>query len=426
MIAIVGAGVTGLALGHALLARGLDFVILEAASETGGVIRTLRLGGDVLELGPQRTRWTERIARLAAALRIADRVVTAPPDLPLFIVYDGEMRRAPLSPADLLRTDLLPLRAKLRALFEPFAGPPRPDESAADYLSRRFGPTAYGRLLEPLFGGLYGSDPSDMLARHALVGIMRDFGIERTVLPRMLRAGLHSGRAARSAAPACSFDGGMRTLIHALHRSLADQTRLETAVTRLTPAGASYTLDTEAGTVEAEHVVITCDARAAAGLLQAIAPDAAARLQQLRYNDIVIVHMRSAARLRAVGYQVARTEPLRTRGVTFNEALFGRTGIYTAFLGGARDPDAIAEPDAALGAVAVDEFHRVTAAVAEPIHVSRTRIPAWDRSWTVLEALRLPPRVHLCTNYESRVGIPGRLAAADRLAASLASHAENR
>jgi oxygen-dependent protoporphyrinogen oxidase len=172
--------------------------------------------------------------------------------------------------------------------------------------------------------------------------------------------------------------------------------------------------------VSASHLVLTAPADAAAALLDALAPDAAARLATLRYNPLAIVHLKTApAGPAGLGYQVAFGEPLRTRGVTFNDCLFGRDGIRTAFLGGARDPEILREADERIGEIAAAELKLVTGGEAEVLLVARTRVPAWDRTWTALEGLSLPQRVHLCTNYESRIGIPGRIASATALARRL-------
>jgi oxygen-dependent protoporphyrinogen oxidase len=188
--------------------------------------------------------------------------------------------------------------------------------------------------------------------------------------------------------------------------------------------GAGFDVRAGSDQWDASRVVLTCDADAAARLLLGIDAESSRRLAELAYNGIAVVHMHATTPMRAAGYQVALTEPLRTRGVTFNSALFGRDGVLTAFIGGSRDRAAVDESDDALAAIATHEFELVTGTSARPLLVSRTRIPAWDQTWTALDGWRAPDGVYLCANYESRVGIPGRFAAADRLAASIASSPE--
>lgn len=416
-VAIVGAGIGGLHLAHRLVADGTEPVVFEAADRPGGVIHTVIERDRVLELGPQRTRLSPALRRLTTDLGLGDRIVTAPPDLPLFVYRAGRLRRAPLSFAGLLRTDLLSRRTKLRVLLEPFTSPDRGEETVARYLTRRFGRTAYEDLLGPLFGGLYASDPADMLVRHALAPVLRDLGTERSAVATLARRGF---RRATSSAP-LSFRGGMADLAAAMHTRVREHVRLGVPVRGVRRAGRGFEVLSEDGAHLVDHVVFTSPADVTAALLRDLAPDAAGRLDRLRYNHLAVVHLLSDAGLRGLGFQTSFAERIETRGVTFNHALFGagREQVYTAFLGGARNPAMVEATDAMIGDIALAEFHRITGSEAEVVRVSRTRIPAWDRSWTALEGLHLPPGLHLCANYESRVGIPGRLARADALAGHL-------
>ena len=51
-VAIIGAGITGLAAAFALKKRGVPTRVYEAGERPGGVIRTLRREGDLAEFGP--------------------------------------------------------------------------------------------------------------------------------------------------------------------------------------------------------------------------------------------------------------------------------------------------------------------------------------------------------------------------------------
>ena len=56
---------------------------------------------------------------------------------------------------------------------------------------------------------------------------------------------------------------------------------------------------------------------------------------------------------------------------------------------------------------------------SRPLAVAREEMPAWDRSWAALDGLRLPPGLHVTANWESRPGIPGRMARARALVGEL-------
>ena len=69
--------------------------------------------------------------------------------------------------------------------------------------------------------------------------------------------------------------------------------------------------------------------------------------------------------------------------------------------------------------IAREEFEVATGYRAEAVHVSRTRIPAWDETWDGLEGVKWPRDLHICSNYTARPGILGRITEAKRLAATL-------
>lgn len=425
MIAVVGGGLSGLALSRELDLRGLDHVVLEAGDRAGGIVRSGRVRDRVLEWGPQRTRLTQPLRELVAELGIENQLIAAPDDLSVFVYARGRLRRVPTTAREVLRSDLLGWRTRMRMALEPLTGGLRPDETAGAFLIRKFGREAYDDMLGPLYGGLYASRPTDMPARFALARTLSEFGVGRSVVLWLLR---RSGEVPA----ACSFRDGMQTLTDALARSAGSRLALREAAGTITREGAELVVGTAGGPVRCRAVVLTLPADVAGGLVARLDPEVASRLGRLRYNPLAVVHLLAAhgadadaagSGPRGLGYQVSFREPLATRGVTWNDALFpgaDRAGVYTAYLGGAAAPDVVGLPDDRLGALASEEFERVTGLAAEPISVARTRMPAWDHSWNALDGLRWPEGVHACANWESRPGVPGRLAQARAVAASLA------
>ncbi len=419
MIGIVGAGITGLSLGNFLEERGVPFRILESSSRAGGVIRSSRVEGRVLDHGPQRTRVTPTIAGLIRSLGLEEQVVSVPPELPLFVLRGGRLRRVPFTAQDLLRTDLLSPGGKLRLLREPLTRGFDPQETVGAFLIRKFGREAYENLMGPLFGGLYGSDPGEMYVRHSLAETMEGFGVSRSILWAFLRGSFNRG----AAPPAVSFQGGMAELTDAMLGRIRERVSLDSPVTALERSGGSgWVLRTGGGeSLECSQVVLTLPAEGGGCLLRREAPGVEERLLRLRYNRLVMVHLAGERLLHGLGYQVSYGEGLRTRGVTWNASALDRQDVYTAFLGGARDPGALELEDEELGEIARREFLGATGCDARVLAVGRTRVPSWDRSWVALDGMTLPEGIHLATNYESRVGIPGRLARARELAEALSA-----
>lgn len=419
-VVVVGAGITGLALCRELAERGRDVVALEADDRPGGVIESRRVRGRVVELGPQRTRLTDPVAGLVDELDLQEEVVTAPPDLPLYVYRDGRLRRAPLGPAAFLRTDLLSLAGKARFLAEPVSGPPREDESVADCFRRSFGEEGYLHLLGPLFGGIYASDPARMPARHTLIPLWRAFGAPRSFVLSAARRALTGGESP----PPCSFVEGLSTLTDAMGEACGDRLRLGAPVSAIRKADRGFRISVRGEEhVEARRVVLTVPAAEAADLLTgAGAGEGAEPLRRLRYNPLAVVHLESALERRGFGYQISLAEEgFATRGVTWNASLFGRRGVCTAYLGGMGREEDVVREDEWLVERAAREFEEITGAAARPLSVHRTSVPAHDESWDALaDALDVVPAgMHVCANWEGQAGIASRVREARRTAGEL-------
>jgi oxygen-dependent protoporphyrinogen oxidase len=417
-VVVVGAGITGLALAHELSRRELTHVVLEAQDQPGGVIRSARVEGRVLETGPQRTRRVPPVDRLVEQLGLEDELLEAPDDLPLYVYADGDLRRVPTSVGQLLRTDLLSLRGKLRMALEPLTGAARSDETVADFVTRKLGREAHDRLIGPLYGGIYGSDTRNMLVEHSLGRALTRIGaggrsLAWTAIRWMLKGA--------ETPAACSFRDGMQTLPRALYRTHADRIRLGHPVLDVSRAegGQEWRVAVESSAWLADDVVLTVPSREAARLTRRALPGLAGRLERFTYNPIVTVHLEGDCGLRGMGYQIALGEDFATRGATWNESLFGRDGVHTTYLGGAGREDLWEASDDELAAIARREFERITGCETRPLNVARVRMPAWDRTWRVHDEIELPTGLHLCAAYVSRAGIPGRLEAARDLAESL-------
>lgn len=131
-VVIVGAGLAGLSCADALVAAGLDVLVVEARERVGGRVLNHDLGdGQALELGGQ---WLglgqDRAAALAARLGLAT-YPTHTAGATLLEVADGDVRRfsgalAPIGPIAL--ADVAQARARLGLL----ARRVRPDRRRLD------------------------------------------------------------------------------------------------------------------------------------------------------------------------------------------------------------------------------------------------------------------------------------------------------
>lgn len=413
-VAVIGAGVTGLEVARQLDRRDVRVELLERAEQPGGVVRSRRLDGRLLELGPQRLRSTGLVEGLVGELGLDDETVVGRDDLPLAILRDGVLREAPLGPSAFLRTDLLSTAGKLRFLAEPLTAGASPDETVAGYLVRSFGREAARCFLGPLYAGIYGSDPEEMPMRYSLGRLLDERGIGRSVLLWAARRWLGG----LEIPPPLSFGDGLQRLPEAMHADVQHAVRLGVEARSIRRNGERFVVRTSADAVAADTVVVATAADDAARLLGDL--DAPVDgLDDLSYNPLAVVHLDADPARDRMGYQTALGEGTVTRGVTWNDALFDREGVHTAFLGGAAEPDAVDWSDDELATVAVDEFEAATDTGATALAVHRTRMPAFDESWSGLEDLVLPEAVTIAGNYTGRAGITGRIRQARRIAGEI-------
>lgn len=421
-VGVIGAGVSGLATVRELRSRDVDVVAFEAGDEPGGIMRSRTIDGRVLELGPQRLRLTPPIEALIDELGLRSELRYGADDQPLYVYHDGELKVVPLSVREALTTDLLSVRGKLRILKEPLTGPARPDESVEAFLTRKFGREAARRYMGPLYSGLYGTDPDEMLMEYSLGRALDTAGIgDGSVLLWLLRKLLGG----RETPPICTFDGGLGRLAEELYDTYDDRIHLDTPVERIESIdeGEQYELVTADGHVLVDDVIVTTPAGPAANLLEPIDGELASTLRSFNYNPIGMVYLDSEFDRPGIGTLVPWYEDAEISGLTWNASFLGRDRLFTCYVDPGSYSDMSDATDDELGVVAAREFERLTGASATPIYVHRWEpgMPAYDRSWRAMEALDPPEGVHFCTSFVERPGIPGRLRHARQVAEQVAN-----
>jgi len=170
---IAGGGLAGLLAAAEMKRRGLDVVVLEAADRPGGVVRTIREDGYLLE--PAAGSLLLPTPELSPIFEAADvRVVEALDGSKRRYVYDrGHLIEVADSPA-VVFSPLIPWKAKFRAAREPWVhtAPDTDDESILDYFARRFG-SGMGRMAGTLMAhGVFAGDPAHLSMRGAFPRIV--------------------------------------------------------------------------------------------------------------------------------------------------------------------------------------------------------------------------------------------------------------
>src|SRR6056297_1100198 len=291
-LAVIGAGVTGLVAARELERAGHRVTVLEAADRVGGQLDEVEVAGHRVDVGAESVfTAAPGPLELIDGLGLGDELIGAR-RATAWIATPRGLRPLPegFTPAGpsrlwpVVRSRVLSVTGMLRAGFEPLVGAPTAegDGSVGAELERRFGRQVTDRLVDPLLGGLHAGDVRSLSLEAATPQL--------AALARRHRSLLLRRRPALSTGPAfVTLRDGMGRLTDRLRDELAGQDiRLRCPVQGIGWTGERVRLALPDGPLEVDGVVVATTARAAADLLVAGSPDAAAVLRQLRAASVVV------------------------------------------------------------------------------------------------------------------------------------------
>src|SRR5271154_7345974 len=221
-VAVIGAGISGLACAYRLQQLGLDVIVFEANPSPGGLIDSVERDGFLFEAGPQSFQGTPALLELIRELGLEGQLQKADPRAPRYVLLHGRLRKIPMSPQALLASTLLNPISRWKIASEPLkkSQPPTEEESVAAFVRRKFGHEILEYLVSPFVSGVYAGDPEKLSLKAAFPTLdewEREYG-------SVLRGAMKS-RSKKSSGPPplCSFEGGIDTLTRALAGKLGSK-----------------------------------------------------------------------------------------------------------------------------------------------------------------------------------------------------------
>ena len=384
---VVGGGIAGLASARRLeaLLPEAEVVLLEAEPRLGGKIVTERVDGLVIEGAPDSfLSRKERGVGLVEELGLAGELIgRRPENARTFVRVGGELQPLPSGLTGMVPTDLDALessslltdegRERLAAEVNLPPAPPGEDESIASFATRRLGPEAYDRIVEPLTTGIFGGD-GERLSLQATFPSLRALELEHGSVLRGLRAqpapeGPHP--------PFVSLAPGMDRLVSVLAAAL-ERTRVRTATPAraVRAASGAFEVELEDERIRADAVVVATPAHAAAELLADVDAGLAELHADIPYGSSAIVTLAYRAEdvtraLDAYGYVIPRSAGSDVLACTWTASKWaGRApadrALVRVYAGRHGQRDVTAETDDVLFALAREEVAHIGVR-AEPV-----------------------------------------------------------
>jgi oxygen-dependent protoporphyrinogen oxidase len=391
-IAIVGGGISGLAVLHYLKKRFsndlIAITLYEREEFVGGTIRSLQKGPCLFEWGPNAFLDNQPdTLQLIAELGLTDQLITAGPNARrCYIQIKGKLKTIPANSVGFIFSSLLPLKDKFFMIAGIFKKNVSEDCSIHAYASKRFSYNIAESLVDPLMNGIYAGN----IKRLHMASAFPKIDLREGKKPRM-----HS------------FKFGMGQMVETLAGRYQKHIRTNFEIN----SDSHYLFD-------ANVTIMATPAYVAAKIVENINPYLSTLLDQAPYAPIAVAALlfkRNAFKKKpdGLGFLVPSQENKDILGVLLESNVFPqRAGdnqiMMRVMLGGAHHPAIINDDPQQVLSKAIREIDSTYGLLSNPqktfvkiwpkaIPQYEVNYPQWRRS--VQEQSAKTPGLYLCANY---------------------------
>jgi oxygen-dependent protoporphyrinogen oxidase len=364
---IVGAGISGLATGQAILAKdpNSEVVVFEAGTHTGGkVMSEITPQGYLCEWGVN--AFLDKSPRTLELCKEIG-LTPVPGDIAAkkrYVFSEGELHQLPEKPPQFMTSRLLSVPGRLRVIAEVFTRKTdKTDETLEEFGARHLGREAFEKLIDPMASGVFAGDARNMSLKSCFPRIHEVEAEYGSLIRGLIKLQKEARRVGKKDTPGpgpggnlTSFNAGMSVLTDALTVGLGSRVRVNTAVHSISRSGGQYTLHMANGSSEDfDAVILATPAYAQARILKELAPDIAELVDEIQYPSLSVVCLgysqdEAADCMDGFGFLVPSRENRGILGTVVDSNVFpGRAPegsmLFRTMVGGARVPQLADLPD---------------------------------------------------------------------------------
>ncbi|WP_210580867.1 protoporphyrinogen oxidase [Streptomyces sp. GESEQ-4] len=443
-VVVIGGGVAGLAAAHRLVRRGARVTVLEASDRVGGKLLPGEIAGARVDFGAESmlARRPEAVA-LAREVGLTDRL--QPPATASAAIWTrGALRPMPKGHVMGVPGTASALTGVLSdeglRRIERDADLPRTevgeDVAVGAYVAERLGREVVDRLVEPLLGGVYAGDAYRISMRSAVPQLFQAARTHHSLTEGVREIQAKAAAAQQTGPVFMGIEGGVGSLPLAVAESVRErggEIVTGAAVTELRrESSGGWRVVTGDRVLHADAVVVAVPAPAAADLLRAEAPAAAAELSAVEYASMALVtlaYRRAETALpEGSGFLVPPVDGRTIKASTFASQKWGWIAdrnpdlvVLRTSVGRYAETEILQRADDELVDVSRHDLKAATGLDATPVE---TRVTRWDdglpqypvghhaRVARIREHVAKLPGLAVCGAQYDGVGIPACIASA--------------
>lgn len=439
-VAVVGAGVSGLAAAYKLKSKGVNVTLFEADGRVGGKLRSVMHNGLIWDEGANTMTEAEpEVGSLLDDLGLREKQQFPLSQKKRYIVRNGLPVMIPTNPIALVTSSVLSTQSKFQILLEPFLWKKNDSsskvtdsfvvESVSGFFQRHFGEEVVDYLIDPFVGGTSAADPESLSMKHSfpdLWNIEKSFGsiIVGAIRTKFAAKGSKNGETKSSTGTkkgsrgSFSFKGGMQILPEMLCKDLSrDELNLDSKVLSLSynagPRQENWSLscvshnEAQGQNLHYDAVIMTaplCNVKEMK-VMKGGEPFKLNFLPEIKYMPLSVIittftKEKVKRPLEGFGVLIPTKEQkhgFKTLGTLFSSMMFpdrcpSDLHLYTTFIGGSRNQELAKASTDELKQVATSDLQRLLGVEGEPVFVNHVywnkAFPLYDRSYdSVMEAI---------------------------------------